>query len=45
MILTAFANWSLMKRKSFPHLIAAGAGRFDAVAAGGGNDTGGRFAA
>ena len=30
MILTAFAIWSLKKRKSFPHLIAAGAGRFTA---------------
>ena len=42
MILTAFAILSLMKRKPLPPLIAAGAGRFDA--AGGGDDTGGRFA-
>ena len=40
MILTVFAIWSLMKR-----MIAARAGQFDAIAAGGGNDTGGRFAA
>ena len=33
------------QRKLLPPLIAAGAGRFDAVAAGGGDDTGGRFAA
>ena len=33
-----------MKRKSLPPLIAAGARQFDAVAAGGGDNTGGRFA-
>ena len=45
MIYKAFAIWSLMKQKSFPHLIAARAGQFDDVAAGGGDDTGRRFAA